>query len=399
MIAAAARLVWRAAVTAGSVGAAVGTVHTAVNAGLLRRPTADPGPPGRVSVLLPLRNEADRVEPALRSLLDQAHGQDLDLVILDDESTDGTADLVRRVAAGDRRVRLLSGRPVPAGWLGKPHACQQLADAADPASEVLVFVDADVVLAPVAIAATVDLLRRHRLDLVSPFPRQLAVSPMERLVQPLLQWSWLTFLPLRIAERSARTSLAAANGQLLAVRRAPYLRAGGHAGIRTEVLDDVALLRAVKRAGGTGGVADGTGLATCRMYRSWPELRDGYGKSLWTAFGSPAGTVGGLAVLTVLYVVPAIAAAGGSAIGAAGYASGVAGRYLTARRTGGRRWPDPLTHPASVVTFCWLTGYSWRQRRYGTAIWRGRPLPGGGPDGSRPDHPALRSGTPEGLPG
>ena len=71
MIAAAARLMWRAAVTAGSVGAAVGTVHTAVNAGLLRRPAPDPGPPGRVSVLLPLRNEADRVEPALRSLLDQ----------------------------------------------------------------------------------------------------------------------------------------------------------------------------------------------------------------------------------------------------------------------------------------------------------------------------------------
>jgi hypothetical protein len=196
-------------------------------------------------VLLPVRNEADRVEPCLRALLRQTAGDRMELIVLDDCSTDGTAEVVRRVAGPDR-VRLLAGRPPPPGWLGKPHACQQLADAADPASEVLVFLDADVLLAPHAVAATVHLVHAAGLDLVSPYPRQQAGSVAERLVQPLLQWSWLTFLPLRWAERSPRPSLAAANGQLLAVRRAAYRRAGGHAAVRTEVLDDLALLRAVK---------------------------------------------------------------------------------------------------------------------------------------------------------
>ena len=367
---------WRVAVAAGSLGAAAATAHTAVNAALLRRPRADPPPVDRaVSVLLPVRDEAHRVGPCLRALLGQVGVPRLEILVLDDGSLDGTADVVREVAAGDPRVAVLYGTPLPRGWLGKPHACRQLADAADPASTVLVFLDADVVLAPHAVAATVDLLGDTGLDLVSPHPRQHAATPAERLVQPLLQWSWLTFLPLRAAERSPRPTLAAANGQLLAVRRAAYERAGGHAAVRAEVLDDVALLRAVKRAGGRGGVTDGTGLATCRMYAGWPELRDGYAKSLWSAFGSPAGAVGAVGLLCCLYVLPAIAAAGGSLIGLGGYAAGVAGRVVSARRTGGRAWPDPLAHPGSVVALGWLAVRSWHGRRSGTLTWKGRDLP------------------------
>ncbi|HZB49675.1 MAG TPA: glycosyltransferase family 2 protein, partial [Mycobacteriales bacterium] len=284
-------------VRAGAALAAAGAAHAAVNAALLRRPdpAARPGPE-RVSVLLPMRDEAPRVRACLAAVL--AQDGVAEILVLDDGSTDGTGDLARALG-----VRVLAGRPPPPGWLGKPHACQQLADAADPRSDVLLFLDADVVLAPGAVAATVDLLRRHRLDLVSPYPRQRAGTPAERLVQPLLQWSWLTFLPLRLAERSPRPSLAAANGQLLAVRRAAYDRAGGHAAVRAEVLDDVALLRAVKGAGGRGGVADGTELATCRMYRSWAEVRDGYTKSLWAATGSPARAAAVVGLLGALYVV------------------------------------------------------------------------------------------------
>jgi Glycosyl transferase family 2 len=371
----AARRAWRALVAAGSLGATAGALHAAMNAGLLRRPLAEPPPPrGRVSVLLPLRDEAHRVTPCLRALLAQTAGDRMEVVVLDDGSTDATADVARRAAGTDPRVRLLAGAPLPPGWLGKPHACHQLARAADPASEVLVFVDADVLLAPHAVAAAVELLDRSGLDLVSPWPRQVAVSAGERLVQPLLQWSWLTFLPLRLAERSPRPSLAAANGQLIAVRRDAYRRAGGHVAVRAEVLDDLALLRAVKRAGGRGGVADGGQLATCRMYAGWSDLADGYAKSLWSAFGSPAGATAVVALLAGLYVVPAIAATGGSGVGMAGYAAGVAGRVVAARRTSARAWPDALAHPASVIAFGWLTLRSWRHHRRGTLRWKGREI-------------------------
>lgn len=354
-------------VTSAAATAAALAVHAAVNTRLLRTPPLDPAPVAeRVSVLLPLRDEADRVEPCLTALLAQQGLTDKEILVLDDGSTDGTADVVRRIAGGE--VGLLSGSAPPPGWLGKPWACAQLAGAATGA--VLVFLDADVVLAPAGVAATVRLLRAAGLDLVSPYPRQLAGSLAERLVQPLLQWSWLTLLPLRVAERSPRPALSAANGQLLCVDARAYHAAGGHGSVRNEVVEDVALLRALKRAGGRGGVVDGTAVAVCRMYAGWGELRAGYAKSLWTV--PPVG----MGLLALVYVLPPLAAlARRSRVGALGYAAGVAGRAVAAHRTGGRVWPDALAHPVSVALLCGLAADSRSLHRRRGLTWKGRPLP------------------------
>lgn len=338
----------------------LGSAHAAVNARLLRRP--GPGAVrSRVSVLVPARNEAATIGGCLDSI-----GTDCadEILVLDDGSTDATA----RIAA-DQGARVVTGTPVPAGWLGKPHACRQLVAAST--GDVLVFVDADVRLHPGAVRAAVHLLETSGLDLVAPHPRQQTGSVAERLVQPLLQWSILTTLPLRIAERSPRPSLSAANGQFLVVRREVYLRAGGH--VPDAVLDDLALLRAIKRAGGRGGVVDGTLLATCRMYAGWNELRDGYGKSLWAAFGGPAGSAAVLGMLGLAYVVPPVAALRGSRAGLIGYAAGVAGRVVAARRTGGRA-ADAFAHPVSITLFGYLTIRSHVQHARGRLRWKGRQL-------------------------
>lgn len=315
------------------------TLHAATN----RWAAPTGGRAASVSVLVPARDEAHRIGPLLASL-----PRDVEVLVLDDESSDGTGDLVR--AAG---FTVLEGKPLPTGWLGKPWACQQLADAAT--GEVLLFVDADVVLAPGAVGATVAAL--DGLDLVSPYPRQLA-SGLTRLVQPLLQWSILTFLPSG-GVRSGRPSLSAANGQLLAIRRSAYERVGGHASVRAEVVEDVALLRAVKRTGGRGGVVDGTHLATTRMYDGGRDLVDGYTKSLHTV---PAAVP---ALLLVLYVAPWLSRRPSARIACA---AGVLGRAVTAARTDSPV-VDSVAHPLSVLALCGL----WvRSRLVTTRTWKGR---------------------------
>ncbi|GLW27074.1 glycosyltransferase [Actinoplanes regularis] len=345
------------------------TGHTLINALLLRRPRRDATTAERVAVLLPLRDEAARVTPCLRSLLAQRGVPDLTVHVLDDGSTDGTAEVVRAVA-GDR-VHLHAGDPPAPGWLGKPQACRRLADLAGDA-DVLVFVDADVVLEPDAVAGAVELLRRTGVTLLSPYPKIVGAG---RLVQPLLQWSWLTFLPLRGMERSPRPSLAAAGGQWLVLDRAGYQRAGGHTAVRGEILEDLALARAVKRSGGRIALADGSRLATCRMYDSWRDLADGYAKSLWASFGSAAGATAVVLALLLLYVVPPLAAPGYPLPALVAYLLGVTGRVIAARATGGRALPDALAHPLSISLFAYLIARSFHLRRRNRLTWRGRPVP------------------------
>jgi hypothetical protein len=345
--------------------AIAGAVHATFNTTRLRRPSTADRPVPTVSVLIPARDEAGHIADCVATVL----GQDAvaEVVVLDDESSDGTAALA--VSAGARVVR---GTSRPDGWLGKAWACAQLVSAVD--DDLLVFVDADVRLAPGAVRAAVTTLLEHGLDVVCPFPRQLTGSVGERLVQPLLQWSWLTTLPLRIAERSARPSLAAATGQFMVVRRSALERAGGFATVRGAVLDDVALVRAIKATGGRGGVIDGTELAACRMYDGWPSLRDGYSKSLWSAFGSPTGALAVTALLAGVYIVPAVAMLRGSRTGAVGYAAGVASRVVTGHATGARIWPDALAHPASIAAFDYLVLRSLVEHRRGRLTWKGRAL-------------------------
>ncbi|GIM94535.1 glycosyltransferase [Paractinoplanes toevensis] len=360
------------------------TAHTAVNATLLRRlPRPDQSEisgkrrdDSRVSVLLPLRDEAGRVGPCLEALLAQRGVPELAIHVLDDGSTDGTADVVTAIA-GDR-VQLIKGAELPEGWLGKPHACHQLAQVTKNA-DILAFVDADVVLEPHAIAEATALMRGIGVDLLSPYPK--IVGAGSGLLQPLLQWSWLTFLPLRAMERSPRPSLAAAGGQWLMIDAESYRRAGGHAAVRTEILEDIALARQVKRSGGRIALADATGAATCRMYDSWPEMINGYTKSLWASFGSPVAAGCVVVLLLFLYVVPPVAALVLAVTGfgvpalvaSAAYLLGVLGRVITAAATGGKAWAA-IAHPVSIVLFTWLVARSFRLRRAGRLTWRGRAV-------------------------
>ena len=356
-------------------------LHTAVNLRLLRVPR-DPTPTAEaVCILIPARNEAGSIAGAVRSACAQIGVPNLHVIVLDDASTDGTADIAA-ACTHPRLTVITSNSEPPAGWLGKPWACHRLSELpAAVAADVLVFIDADVVLEPAAVAATIQLMRSQNLDLASPYPAQIADGFVQQLFQPLLQWSWAATLPLRLAERSQRSSLSAANGQFIVVDARVYRRAGGHTAVAAEVLEDVALVRAVKRADGVGGVVDGTALATCRMYTSTADLIRGYSKSLWSLFGSPANALLSSLLLSMIYIAPlpcvAITAAQGNpgtaSLWAVAWCAAVLSRLLVARRTRGSLW-SVLAHPAAIAMLLWLLARSWRGRRTGTLVWKDRVL-------------------------
>jgi hypothetical protein len=369
------RLVALGALTAVAVAA-----HTIYNLRITRRITPQPvSVHETVSILIPARNEADRLAPTLQGVLAQQGLDNVEICVLDDGSTDTTADIVREFARRDPRLRLLEGgsESVPAGWLGKPWACHRLAQAAK--GSILVFIDADVHLHPQAIASTVTDMRTGKLALLSPYPRQLAYGLMERLTQPLVVWLWLSHLPVKLAETRPYPSLAAANGQFIVVDAHAYRVSGGHASVASEVIEDVALLRSLKRQGYRGVPADGSAVSECRMYEGAEQVYRGYTKSLWSAFGSEPGALAVLGALLTVYVLPPISLLAGRRRstriwGAIGYAAAVTGRAAIARQTRERIWPDVLAHPISILTLCGLTLASLTSRRRGTLSWRGRAL-------------------------
>jgi GT2 family glycosyltransferase len=326
-----------------------------------------------VALLLPARNEQQDIARCVESMLAQ---ESVDhIIVLDDESSDDTADIASRLLATDPRGRLLrSDEELPLGWLGKPWACQRLAEATQ--ADVLVFVDADVVLAPGAVAAATKMLGDLDLAMLCPYPKQQTTTALTRLVQPLLQWSWLTFIPYQYSMSAQPASMAVGNGQFAVFDSDQYRRIGGHRAVAGEVLEDVALARALRNVGSRTAVVDGQHAATCRMYSTNRELIDGYTKSLWQAFGGRVQQTGTLGLLALLYLLPPIAVTSRdrttrvSAVVATSAAVG--GRVFVARRTGQRILPDIAAAPVSITALIGLTVLSNDRRARGQLSWKGR---------------------------
>lgn len=236
--------------------------------------------PPRVSVLIPTRNEECNVERCIRSLLTQEY-PDFEIIVLDD-SEDRTPDILRSLAS-DSTLHLLTGRPLPPGWIGKSWACHQLANAAT--GQLLLFTDADTHHHPSMLRDAVTALLAKRLAFLSAIPRQELHTWAERLVIPVLPWSLHTFFPMALARRLRLRALATAAGQFMLFRKKAYAVIGGHEGVRGSVVDDVSLAQQVVKAGLPWSLMDGKARISVRMYRTFKEVRDGLSKNLFAVFG------------------------------------------------------------------------------------------------------------------
>jgi chlorobactene glucosyltransferase len=260
-----------------------------------------------VAVLVPARDEERGIERCVRSLLAQHYRADrLRIVVVDDESSDRTVELVRALARTDERLHLVRGTRPPTGWLGKAWALHQGLQQVDATSEYLLFTDADTVHEPNALASAVAHLQRHRLNLLSLGTGQELVGPAERLLLPFIIGLAMvvngTFDEVNDPRRPER---AKANGQFILISASAYARIGGHAAVRGAVVEDFELARRAKRLGLRLQLADGRHLVRTRGYYSAREIWRGFAKNaLAEACHEPVGAAAALVGIPVVGLGP-----------------------------------------------------------------------------------------------
>src|ERR1700686_1560132 len=225
-----------------------------------------------VSIIVPARNEEASLGDCLESLTAQT-GVGVEIIIVDDGSTDRTREIAQSFAG----VRVISAGPLPDGWTGKNNAV--VAGANEACAQWLLFTDADTVHLPGSLARALDEAKRKEADLLSYSPEQEAVTFAERTVMPVIFAELAAkYPPQKVREQTS--GIVAANGQYLLVRRAAYEAVGGHAGVATEILEDVALARLFRNASKRVYFRYGADAVRARMYRNWPQLREGWTKNL-----------------------------------------------------------------------------------------------------------------------
>ena len=350
----------------------------------LRVPSVDAvcdAPP--VSIVVPARNEERSIERCVRSLLAQT-AADFELLVVDDNSTDRTREILDRLAREDSRLRVIAGAPLPAGWVGKPWALHQ--GAAVARGDWLLFTDADSVHARFSVTSSLAFVRERQVDGVSIITRQELVTLAERAILPsilgLIFFSQGTFAQLNDPSQTRR---ALANGQYIFMSRHAYDALGGHAALRGEMVEDVEFARRFKADGRYRLLfAAGEDLAAVRMYHSFAEIWSGFTKNVYYGPNGNLWALGGgvVFIATISFVPPLLAlnallrrrpleALEALAITAALMAAGGWGMASVKidRRYG---WFQPLGTAVlaaitvnSTIAVLSGRGVEWRGRRYG----------------------------------
>lgn len=357
----------------------------------------------RVSVIVPARNEAHQVTTVVQSLLATTY-PDIELIVVDDRSTDATAAVVEALARTNSGLRLVRGAPLPNGWYGKPWACQQGADAAT--GDVLLFTDADTRHEPAMLGHAVAMLQREQADLLTVAPRQLIVGFWERVIMPQV-WLMLglRYHPARV-NAARTTSDAIANGQFMLFPRASYTALGGHAALKGEVVEDLAMAQRVVASGRKLYMAFAYHLMETRMYRNLPEIIEGWSKNMYIGGRQSYATQPVLRFLApflmiaheVFWLAPpvalllALAGVCTTWLVPAAVATGLAMVFwgLVTIGMGAPAWHGACYPAGALLTLYIVLRSTWRGRR--RVEWRGRTYDERATSSGLPGAPANRSG-------
>jgi chlorobactene glucosyltransferase len=233
-----------------------------------------------LTIIVPARDEAAKIGRCLSSLIAQDYPRDrLRIIAVDDDSTDGTAEVIARYVRADERIALLQSPPLPLGWTGKVNACCAGVRAAPADSDWFCFLDADMCARPALLRSALTAARSRGLDLLSLAPQQELRSFAERLIIPCGLYL-VSFLQDLSRIQALDSKDAVVTGQFMLIKRDAYERIGGFGAVCTSVVEDVEFARLLKRSGGRVLMLDGTRLLSTRMYTGWDTLWPGIAKNL-----------------------------------------------------------------------------------------------------------------------
>jgi len=335
--------------------------------------------PECVSAIIPARNEERTIAQAVRSVAEQPEIREI--VVVNDQSSDGTSGILQRLAAEQPKLRIVEAGPLPAGWVGKNHAACLGAQKAE--CDWLLFTDADAVHLPGSTARALGEASSFGADLVSYSPGQEMHTWWERALIPFV-FCRLSQLYSYTAINDPDSAAAAANGQYLLIRRRVYEQIGGHAAVRDEILEDVALARLAKAAGFRLHFAAGDDICRVRMYSSFQAMWEGWSKNLFPLVTWPGQRVTRELVFVIPWIsllfllfVPFVLAPWDAVLGVVGIGL-LAGRHASyAGLLRKNRFPlsSVLYYLVGVGLYCAaLLASDWGYAR-GKIAWKGREYP------------------------
>ncbi|MBS1562468.1 MAG: glycosyltransferase [Bacteroidetes bacterium] len=334
-------------------------------------PVGGGSPTVRVSVLVPARNEERCIEACVTSLCLQDH-PNMEVIVLDDQSTDGTPHILRRLQERfPDRLRILTGTDLPAGWVGKSWACHTLSQQAT--GDVLLFTDADTTHQPHCVSSAVAMLDQRNLDMFSLIPHEVMHTAAEHIVIPMVHVLYFAYVPNDLIMNDPRVSLSAANGQFMCFRRSSYEMADGHAAVHNALVEDVFMAKHMKTMGMRIALVDGTHAVSCRMYTSAADVTAGFSKNFFpaTSYNLPL-TLLFLFHLATTFITPLafITVSPLHSLLQLSMAAGI--RAIIAHRFGMPRWHmflQPITAAWSIVIG--INSIRWAYSKQGSR-WKGR---------------------------
>jgi chlorobactene glucosyltransferase len=252
---------------------------------ILRLRTFNPIPDEQlpfISVLVPARNEETKIKSCLNSILCQNYPR-YEVIVLDDNSTDGTGNTIREIKTDNQKLKVLQGSEIPEGWIGKQYACFQLSKEAK--GDWLLFTDADTIHRENALRSAVTIALNRKADLLSLIPYQIMKTFSEKLIIPIFHFTTLTFLPFYFLENSYNPKFTIGIGQFMLFKRKAFEKIGGYESIKNDMVDDVWIARKIKEYKLRLIVADGKNILNCRMYESFRDIWEGFSKNIYSGLG------------------------------------------------------------------------------------------------------------------